>query len=183
MLVDLYFEKVINCFFNYGCWVIFHALVVCWLFSKSTFPKNSFRNTIRVSNCLDLDHDWRSDIQSILIWVGNVCKAYQQIVNASKYRVNWTPLLFTLLLPLVTNRDFPRLDLGPPSELKKWAKTSPYALYHSQIPTSTFWWNFTKIWTKIAKLQMHENFHKNVNENMFSFTFLCKFSWVFMMGN
>ena len=26
---------------------------------------------------------------------------------------------------------------------------------------------------------MHENLHKNVNENMFSFTFLYKFSWVF----
>ena len=30
-----------------------------------------------------------------------------------------------------------------------------------------------KIQAKIAKLQMHENLHKNVNENMFSFTFLC----------
>ena len=27
--------------------------VVCWYFSKSNFPKNSFRNTIRVSNSLD----------------------------------------------------------------------------------------------------------------------------------
>ena len=36
--------------------------------------------------------------------------------------------------------------------------------------------NFMKIGTKIAKLQMHENLHKNVNENMFSFTFLCKYS-------
>ena len=27
--------------------------------------------------------------------------------------------------------------------------------------------NFIEIGTKIAKLQMHENFHKNVNENMF----------------
>ena len=36
--------------------------------------------------------------------------------------------------------------------------------------------NFMQIQTKIAKLQMHENLHKNVNENMFSFTFLCKFS-------
>ena len=32
--------------------------------------------------------------------------------------------------------------------------------------------NFIKIRTKIPKLQMHEN----VNENMFSFLFLCKFS-------
>ena len=29
-------------------------------FSKSTFSKNSFRNTIRVSNSLDLDQDRRS---------------------------------------------------------------------------------------------------------------------------
>ena len=26
---------------------------------------------------------------------------------------------------------------------------------------------FMKIWTKVAKLHMHENLHKNVNENMF----------------
>ena len=38
--------------------------------------------------------------------------------------------------------------------------------------------NFMKITTKIAKLQMHENLHKNVNENMISFTFLYKLSWV-----
>ena len=29
--------------------------VVCWFFSKSTFSKNSFSNTISVSNTLDLD--------------------------------------------------------------------------------------------------------------------------------
>ena len=35
--------------------------------------------------------------------------------------------------------------------------------------------NFMKIRTKIAKLQMHENLHRYVNGNLFSFTFLCKF--------
>ena len=35
--------------------------------------------------------------------------------------------------------------------------------------------NFLKIRTKIAKIQIHENLHKNLNENMFSFTFLCIF--------
>ena len=35
--------------------------------------------------------------------------------------------------------------------------------------------HFMKIRTKIAKLQMHENLHKNVNENMFSFTFYAHF--------
>ena len=38
-----------------------------------------------------------------------------------------------------------------------------------------------KIRTKVLKLQMHENLHKNVNENMFVFTFLCKFSQVFVL--
>ena len=30
---------------------------------------------------------------------------------------------------------------------------------------------------------MQEYLYKNVNENLFSFTFLFKFSWVFMNGN
>ena len=36
---------------------------------------------------------------------------------------------------------------------------------------------------KIPKLQINEKLHRNVNENMFSFIFLCGFSRVFMMGN
>ena len=35
--------------------------------------------------------------------------------------------------------------------------------------------NFMKIWTKIPKLQIYENLHKNVNENLH---ILCNFSWV-----
>ena len=34
---------------------------------------------------------------------------------------------------------------------------------------------FVKIRTKIAKFPLHENLHKNVNENMFSFTFYANF--------
>ena len=42
-------------------WIIFHAsVVVCRLFSKLTFKKNYFRNTIRLSNCLDPHQDWHS---------------------------------------------------------------------------------------------------------------------------
>ena len=38
-----------------ACWVIFHAFVVaCRLFSKLTISKYSFRNSIRVSNSLDV---------------------------------------------------------------------------------------------------------------------------------
>ena len=29
--------------------------------------------------------------------------------------------------------------------------------------------NFMKIGTKVAKIQMHENLHKNVNENFYAF--------------
>ena len=41
--------------FNSAYWVIFHALSSSVFFSKLTFSKNSFRNTIRVSNSLDPD--------------------------------------------------------------------------------------------------------------------------------
>ena len=41
--------------FNSAYWVIFHALSSSVFFSKSTFLKNSFRNTIKVSNSLDPD--------------------------------------------------------------------------------------------------------------------------------
>ena len=56
------------------------------LFSKLTFKKNHFRNTIRVSNCLDPDQD---RILLVLIWVQTIGKDYQQRtkVEASKERV------------------------------------------------------------------------------------------------
>ena len=42
----------------YACWVVFHVFVdVCRLFSKLILLKNSFRNTISVSNSLDPDQD------------------------------------------------------------------------------------------------------------------------------
>ena len=62
-------------FFAY--WVIFHAFLSSadFFFSKSTFSKNSSRNTIRVSNSLDPDQAQ----QNIgLIWVQTVFKGYQQ---------------------------------------------------------------------------------------------------------
>ena len=77
------------------------------------------------------------------------------------------------------SRDFPRPDLGlnnGPFPIPKGTKTSQNDVYHSQFLSSTFW-------IKISKLQMHEKLHKNVNENMFSFTFLCNFSSIFMVGN
>ena len=52
-------------------------------FSKLTFSKKCFVNTIRESNGLDLDQDW-PDLGP------TVCKGFQQMkkVNASKERVN-----------------------------------------------------------------------------------------------
>ena len=63
-----------------------------------------------------------------------------------------------------------------PIPISNCAKTSQNGVYHFQFLVLHFGVNFMKIGTKIPKLQMHENLHKNVNENMFSFTFLCTFS-------
>ena len=40
-----------------------------------------------------------------------------------------------------------------------------------------------KILTKIAKLQIHENLHKDMDKNMFSFTFFMQIFMSFMKGN
>ena len=56
-------------------------------------------------------------------------------------------------------RDFPRPDLDPyisPIPIQKWGKR-PKMVYIFLV--LHFGENFTKIWTKIAKLQMHENLH------------------------
>ena len=60
----------------FACWAFFHALVVvCSLFSKLTFSRNSFRNAIRVSNSLNPEHE------DVLIWVQTVCKDYQPMTS------------------------------------------------------------------------------------------------------
>ena len=78
------------------------------------------------------------------------------------------------------DRDFPRPDLGPnigPFPIQKRAKTSQ--MLYIPVITNFFVLHFgekiMKIRTKKAKLQMHENLHKNVNENKFSFTFYAIF--------
>ena len=47
-------------------------------FSKLFFSKNSFRNTMRVSNGLDPDQDQQ---MSVLIWVQTVYKGYEQTTS------------------------------------------------------------------------------------------------------
>ena len=63
-----------------------------------------------------------------------------------------------------------------PSQLKIEQKLPKMVYIIPNLLVLHFGENVAKIWLKIAKLQMLENLHKNVNENMFSFTFLCKFS-------
>ena len=70
-------------------------------------------------------------------------------------------------------------DLGPnidpfPIKIEQKLPKMMYIIPHFLV--LQFGENFMKIRTKIAKLQMHENLHKNVNENIFSFTFICKYS-------
>ena len=53
--------KNINELINSECWVIFPCFCCRLLtFFIISFQKNSFRNTIRVSNCLDPDQDRHS---------------------------------------------------------------------------------------------------------------------------
>ena len=71
-------------------------------------------------------------------------------------------------------------DLGPNIDpfliKKKWAKLPKMVYIIPKLLALHFGENFMKIRSKIPKLQMHEKLHKKVNENMFSFTFLCNFS-------
>ena len=67
--------------FNVACWVFFHALCRLLIyFSKTSFSKNYFRNTIKVSNSLDLG----SGPEIFLICVQTVYKGYQQTTPVSK---------------------------------------------------------------------------------------------------
>ena len=85
------------------CLVIFHAFVVVrWLFSKLHFSKNSFGNTIRLSNILVQD---QVVVLAVLIWVENVCKSYQQ--DAKSKMVNF--LKFRTIFSFCSQKTF---DLG-----------------------------------------------------------------------
>ena len=70
-------------------------MIVCRLliFSKSTFPKISFRTTIRVSNSLDPDQA-RQNVGPAL--GPNCLHGYQQTtkVAASKERAEWYHVVF-----------------------------------------------------------------------------------------
>ena len=73
--------------------------------------------------------------------------------------------------------------ISAPSELKNEHKLPKIFYIIPNFLVLYFDENFIEIQTKIPKLQMHENLYENVNEHGFSFTFLCKFSGVFRMGN
>ena len=78
------------------------------------------------------------------------------------------PLIFFfagILLGLILGQ------ISAPSQLKNEQKLPKMVYINQNVLVLHFGENFTKIPTKIAKLQMNENLHKNVNENMFSFTF------------
>ena len=60
---------------NYSC---FYGCL--WTYFKINLFKKSFRNTIRVSNGLDLDQDQCS---VALIWIQTVCKGYKQTTKVA----------------------------------------------------------------------------------------------------
>ena len=72
------YQYIINSLPPVKFFMLFCRLLI---FSKSSFSKNSFRNTIRVSNSLVPD---QTDVLSGLIWVQTVCICYQQMTQVGK---------------------------------------------------------------------------------------------------
>ena len=64
-----------------GLFCILFCMSSTDFFQNRLFSKNSFRNTIRVSNSLDSD---QADILSGLIWVQIVCEGYLQTTLGDK---------------------------------------------------------------------------------------------------
>ena len=82
-------------------------------------------------------------------------------------------------------RDFPRPDLGPnndPAQFKNEPKLSKMVCIIPNFLPIHFGENFMKIPSKIPKLQMHENLHKDVNENMYSFICIHSHFYVVFMS-
>ena len=84
---------------NFSC-----LFFVCRIFSKLTFSKSSFRNTIRLSNALDRDlgpnclqrlsaddkfHGWQANSYRIaLVWIG-VFRCLSTLSNTIIFLTNW----------------------------------------------------------------------------------------------
>ena len=73
----------------FACWdflmIFCHLLFFCFVFSKLTFLKNYYRNTIRVSNSLVQIRP--EDKMSGLIWVKADCQGYQ-LRYTGRHRAN-----------------------------------------------------------------------------------------------
>ena len=100
----------------------------------------------------------------------------QNLANLSKY-VYIFEMMSESFLGLIWGR------ISDPSQLKDEQTISKMVYIIPNFLVLHFGEKFMKIRTKKIKLQMHEKLHKNVNENMFSFTFLYKFSGVFTKCN
>ena len=73
-----------------ACWVISHVIVnIWWLFSKLTFSNNPFRNTIKVSNGFDPDHEK----MLVFIWIQTI------------WLSDSVPVLFCFLLGFFNSAD------------------------------------------------------------------------------
>ena len=87
--VKLFILSHINWFLT--LWMLGNFSCFCYrlLFSKLTFSKNYFRNTIRVSNSLDLDQDWHSvGLDLGLYCLQSLSADNKKKVPTSKERVN-----------------------------------------------------------------------------------------------
>ena len=72
--------------------------------------------------------------------------------------------------------------ISAPFKFKNEQKLPKTVYIIPNLPDLRFGENFMKIQTKMAKLQMHDNLHKTVNENRFSFLifmqiFMSSYEW------
>ena len=67
-------------------------------FSKSTFSKISFTNTIRDSECQTVWIQIRTNIMLVLIWVQTVCKVYQQTTKVASRKGKSNPYVIILII-------------------------------------------------------------------------------------
>ena len=74
-------------------WVIFHIFVVCcffiyFIFSNSTFSKNYFLYTIRVSTSLDPDQARLFVKKSGLVWIQTVCRLSADDTRRQSFKIS-----------------------------------------------------------------------------------------------
>ena len=100
---DLIMLRTFNHKNGFFSWVNFHAFCRLLIFFKINFSKISFRNTIRVSNCMDLDQA-RCFVGPDL---GPNCLQRLSADNTSRYRDNAKKPLYNMYTCILVDKKGP----------------------------------------------------------------------------